>query len=261
MTWTDDLARDVRLAGRTLVHDRGFSRAVIAVLAFGIALAVAIFSIANTVLRRPLPVHDQDRVVVLWGTAEGSVRNLPLTPPHFDRFRRKARALQGVAGTLSGDAWPQGVREGHRVLLLNVGPVTGNFFDVLGCTPVLGRPLRADDDLIGAAPVAVISHAAWRRLFAGEPGVIGRRLTLHQRAVTYTIVGVAPPGLEYPTGTDVWVPLTPLRPPEVVPIGRLSPGTTPQQAAAELGASFRREPSSGWRDLMGVATPLPVIVL
>ena len=68
---------------------------------------------------------------MLWGTAEGSVRYLPLTPGHFERFRREARTLEDVAGTISIDAWPQAVREGERALLLNVGAVTGNFFRVL----------------------------------------------------------------------------------------------------------------------------------
>lgn len=261
MKWIADLMHDVRFAGRMLVRNRGFSAAVVGALAFGIGLAVAMFTIADTVLRRPLPLHEQDRVVVLWGAAEGSVRNLPLTATHFERFRREARTLQEVAGTISADPWPQAAREGDRALLLNLGVVTGNFFHVLRTRPLLGRALRADDDVKGAAPVAVISHRIWRRLFAGAPGVVGRRLVLHHRHTTYTIVGVAPPGLEFPTGTDVWVPLAPFEAGETVPIGRLAPGATAAQAAAELRASFRRERSSGWRNLSAVATPLPLLIV
>jgi putative ABC transport system permease protein len=261
MHWIDDLTQDLRHGVRALVHNPGFSGATIGVLAFGIGLAVAMFTIANTVLLRPLPVHEQDRVVVLWGAAEGSVRHLPLTAGHFERFRREARALGEVAGTISEGAWPQTTRDGHRVLLLNVGPVTGNFFRVLGSRPVLGRTLRPDDDAIGAAPVAVISYGIWRRLFAHDPGVLGRRLALHERDTTYTIVGVAPAGLEFPTGTDVWVPLAPFEPGEAVPIGRLAAGATRAQAAAELQASFRRERSRGWRGLSAVATPLSLLIV
>ena len=261
MKWFDDLRHDLRLAARSLWRDVWFSAAAIAVLAVGIGLAVAMFTIASTVLRRPLPIHDQGRVVVLWGTADRSVRYWPLTPQHFERFRRNAQTLQSVAGTISIDAWPQAVREGERALLLNVGAVTGNFFGVLGSPAILGRTLRGDDDVVGAAPVAVISHATWRRLFAAEATVLGRRLTLHQHDTTYTVVGVAPPGLEFPTGTDVWVPLAVFGAPEVVPIGRLAAGATLAQAAAELRASFAREPSSEWRGLSAVATPVRILVV
>src|SRR5688572_8743153 len=94
MKWIADLTQDVRFAARMLVRNPGFSAAAVGALAFGIGLAVAMFTIADTVLRRPLPLHEQDRVVVLWGAAEGSVRNLPLTATHFERFRREAGTLQ-----------------------------------------------------------------------------------------------------------------------------------------------------------------------
>jgi len=261
MRWLDELIQDVRLALRTTIRAPAFAGTAIALLAAGIGLAVSTFTVANAVLRRPLPVRDQDRVVVLWGAAEGSVRNLPLTLGHFDRFRRDARTLVEVAGTMSAEAWPQAAREGRRELLLSVGVVTGNFCRVLGSPALLGRTLRSDDDVVGAAPVAVISHAAWRRLFNGEHTVLGRRVTLHQRGTTYTIVGVAPPGLEFPAGTDLWVPLAPFGAPEVVPIGRLVPGVTLAQAEEELRASFLRDASSEWRGSRAVARPLRLVVV
>jgi len=261
MRWTNALAHDLRLGARTLAHNPGFAASAITILAFGIGLSVVVFTVANSVLRRPLPIHDADRVVVLWGTAKGSVRNLPLTPDHFASFRREARLLQGVAATISAGSWPMAVRDGSRAFLINVGPVTGNFFAVLGTNPVLGRTLRPDDDVLGAAPVAVISYRAWHTFFGGEPRVIGHRLSLHQRRTTYTIVGVAPAGLGFPTGTDLWVPVTPFGMLEAVPLGRLAPGVTITQAAAELRASFQRRPASEWRGLSAVATPLPVLLL
>jgi putative ABC transport system permease protein len=259
--WIDDVAQDFQLAARLLARAPGFSAVVMAVLAVGIGVSVAMLTVANTVLFRPLPIQDPDRVVVLWGAAKDSIRNLPLTADHFARFRHEARLLEDVAGALSADSWPQPVRIGDRALLLNVGAVTGNYFDVLGCRPVVGRALRVDDDAMGAAPVAVISHAVWRRLFEGDPRVIGRRLTLHQRRTTYTIVGVAPPGLEFPKGTDVWLPFVPFEPIEAVPLGRLVPGATATQAAAELQASFRRDASGEWRDVGAVAATLPRVLV
>ena len=253
--------QEVRLAVRTLVRNPGFAGASIVTLGCGIGLAVAMFTVFEAVLRRPLPMREQERVVVLWGESPGSVRRLPLTYEHFQRFREEARTLAEVAGALNAGAWPHAVRDIHRTSTLNLGAVTGNFFRVLGSSPVVGRMLQPDDDVKGAAPVMVISHGLWRRYFGGDRGVIGRRLTLVQRQVTYTVVGVAPPGLEFPTGADVWVPLVPFSTLEVVPLGRLAPTATPALAAAELHASFRRDASGARREVAAAAEPLPELIV
>lgn len=195
--WFDDLRQDLRLAVRTLVRSPGFTGAAVLVLAFGIGLAVAMFTVFNAGLRRPLPMREQERVVALWWEAEGNPRKMPLTYGTFERLREEAGTLDDIAGTMGDRAWPLAVREGGRALLLDVAPVTGNFFRMLGSQPFLGRMLRPQDDVVGASPVMVISHALWRRHFGGAPDAIGRRLTLHQRGLTYTVVGVAPPGPDY----------------------------------------------------------------
>ena len=255
------MIQEVRVAVRTLVRDPGFAGASIVTLGCGIGLAVAMFTVFEAVLRRPLPMREQERVVVLWGESPGSVRRLPLTYEHFKRFREEARTLEEVAGALNAGAAPHAVRDVHRTSTLNVGAVTGNFFRVLGSSPVVGRMLQPDDDVTGAAPVMVISHGLWRRYFGGDRGVIGRRLTLVQREVTYTVVGVAPPGLEFPTGADLWVPLVPFSTLEVVPLGRLAPTATPALAAAELRASFRRDASGPRREVTAAAEPLPELIV
>ena len=127
---------------------------------------------------------------MLWGEAGGSMRTLPLTPQHFERFRKEARTLQEVAGTVSIDSWAQPVRDGEQTFRVNLSPVTGNFFVVLGSKAVLGRTLVPDDDHPGAAPVAVLSYSLWRGQFAGNPAVLGRRLELRNSRVV-TVVGVA----------------------------------------------------------------------
>jgi predicted permease len=258
--WLRDARQDLWGGCRRLTRDLGATTAVVLVLACGIALSVAIFAVADTMLRRPLPVADQERVVVLWGEAGGSMRTLPLTPQHFERFRHETRTLQEVAGTLSIDAWAQPVRDGEQTFRVNVSPVTGNFFAVLGSSAVLGRTLVHDDDHPGAAPVAVLSYALWRGQYAGNPAVLGRRLELRNSRVI-TVVGVAPPGLEYPTGTELWVPFATISAGEVIPIGRLSSPATAGDAAAELRASFEREPKSEWRGLRGSVVPLPSLIL
>jgi putative ABC transport system permease protein len=258
--WLHDGREDLWFGCRRLTRDLDATVAVVLVLACGIGLSVAMFAVADTVLRRPLPVLDQERIVVLWGEAGGSMRTLPLTPQHFERFRNEARTLQEVAGTLSIDSWAQPVRDGEQTFRVNLSPVTGNFFVVLGSKAVLGRTLVPDDDHPGAAPVAVLSYSLWRGQFAGDPAVLGRRLELRNARVV-SVVGVAPPGLEYPADTEIWVPFQSVSAGEVVPLGRLAAQATPQQAAAELRASFEREPKSEWGGLGAAAVPLPSLIL
>ena len=260
LRWLHDAREDLRFGGRRLTRDLNATIAIVLVLACGIGLSVAMFAVADTMLRRPLPVHEQGRVVVLWGEAGGSMRTLPLTPQHFERFRNEARTLQAVAGTISIESWAQSVRDGEQVFPVNLSPVTGNFFVVLGSNAVLGRMLVPDDDHPGAAPVAVLSYAIWRGRFAGNPAVLGRRLELRNSRVV-TVVGVAPPGLEYPTGTEIWVPFADFSAVEVMPLGRLAPQATRQEAAAELRASFEREVKSEWRGLRAAAVGLPSLLL
>jgi predicted permease len=258
--WLHDARDDLWSGWRRLTRDLRGTAAVVLVLASGIGLSVAMFAVADTVLRRPLPVADQQRIVVLWGEAGGSMRTLPLAPKHFDRFRSESRALQEVAGTLSIDSWAQPVRDGDQTFRANISPVTGNFFAVLGSNAVLGRTLEAADDHPGAPPVAVIGYSMWRGRFASDPAVLGRRLQLRNSRVV-AVVGVAPLGLEYPTGTDVWVPFATFSAVEVMPIGRLSSGATAQDAADELRASFDREANTEWRGLRAAAVPLPSLIV
>jgi len=258
--WLRDARQDFRFGTRRLIRDPGVTTAVVLVLALGIGLSVAMFAVANTMLRRPLPVLDQDRVVVLWGEAGGSMRTLPLAPEHFERFRKEAQALQEVAGTLSIDSWAQPVRDGEETFRANLSPVTGNFFVALGSNAVLGRALVPDDDHPGSDPVAVLSYSLWRGRFGGNPAVLGRRLELRNSRVV-TVVGVAPPGLEYPTSTEIWVPFASHAEIEVVPIGRLSPDASARDAAEELRASFERERRSEWRGLRADAVSLPALML
>src|SRR5262249_36801040 len=137
---------------------------------------------------------------------------------------------------------------------------TGNFFSVLGSRAHLGRMLNADDDRVGAAPVAVISDSLWRGEFASDQAVLGRRFALTNSRV-FTIVGVAPAGLDYPAGTEIWIPFSMFAVPEVTAIERLHPGVSGSDAAAELRASFSREPDGHGRSLGARATAFRTLVL
>ncbi len=258
--WLASVVQDVRLGCRSVSRSAAFTALAVLVLGCGIGFSVAIFSVADVVLRRPLPIEDEAGVVVLWGRAVRSMRTLPLTPAHFDRYRREARALRDVAGTVAVDSWAQAVRDGDDTFRANLSPVTGNFFSVLGVTPVVGRTLREEDDRAGAPPVAVISYSFWRRRYASNPAVLGRRLALQSDHV-FTVIGVAPAGLEYPGGTEIWIPFAAFPTPEVTPLGRLRAGVSARDAERELQASFNREPTREWTGLAGAATPIRALIV
>ena len=262
---------DVRVAARSLRRTPGFSLTAIATLALGIGLATAVFTVANTVLLRELPVRDQNRLVALWGEkADGTFPHFPFELHQARDFTRSARSFDGVAFAAYEGAWPTPFRDGENITRLSRALVSGDFFDVLGAQPALGRGLRADDDVVGAAPVVVLSHGAWQRQFGGDRSVIGRQLVLYENGVAHTIVGVLPPGLEYPRGAELWAALVPAKTragtdstfAHVDVIGRLAAGATAASASAEASAYYRATPgfvSQG--EVRGVAQTLPRLIL
>lgn len=263
------LPQHVRVGLRSLRHAPGFAATAIVTLAVGIGLSTAVFTVADALLLRRLPVRDQDRVVVLWGeTRDGRFANFPLDVTDAREFARRARALEQVAFFAYEGAWPQVVRDGDHYSSLRRALVTGDYFDVLGARPVLGRALRATDDVYGAAPVVVLSYSAWQQKFGGDPTVLGRQIIMHETGVVHTIVGVMPQGLDYPRGTDFWATIFASAPSDKLAlrsfhlIGRLAPGATPANARDELTAYFgRADAPRATRTVRGVVHTLPRVIL
>src|SRR5947207_9014112 len=258
------MLRDVRHALRSLSRTPGFALTAIVTLALGIGLATAVFTVADALLLRRLPVRDQDRLVVLWGEAPDRGFDYPLRLDEAREFARRTRSLSQVAFFGYEGAWPMPIRDGERIARLRGAIVSGEFFDVLGAQPVLGRALHAADDVVGAAPVLVLSHGVWQRQFGGDANVLGRQIVMYGNGVAHTIVGVMPQGLDYPRGADMWRPLVPARTrpgtdstvADVEVIGRLRPGATAAHARDELTTFLRRDEASPWqRDWHGVAQP------
>lgn len=242
----------------------GFAVLAILTLALGIGLSTAVFTVADALLLRRLPVRDQDRLVFLWGTLpKRGFEHRPFTYQEARDFARASRTLERVGFVWYQGAWPAAVRDGDDVFRLRRAIVSGEYFDVLGARALLGRALRASDDVLGAPPVAVLSYSAWRQRFGGNPHIVGHRLQAFQ-TVQYTIVGVMPPGLELPRGTELWAPLLPSLPVQYADldaVGRLAPGATAASARVELTAFLRRS-NAGWRgDVQGVVRSLPEVVL
>jgi putative ABC transport system permease protein len=263
------MLQTIRVAERQLRRTPGFAVLTVLILALGIGLSVAVFTVAEALLLRPLPVREEDRLVALWGRMRnGSFDHFPLGLDASHDFVRRTRRLERVGFAAYEGAWPITLRDERGSLRLRRAVVSGNLFEVLGVRPVLGRTLLASDDVTGAAPVLVLSYGAWQNRFGGDPRVLGRRLTVYENAVTYRIVGVMPRGLDYPNGTDIWLPImstVPAKSLEYVAVdivGRLAPNATAAAARDELSAFFlRRGGPIAERDLRGVVTTLPHLVL
>lgn len=262
------LLRNCRLGLRNIRHAPGFATAAILTLALGIGLATAVFTVANALLVRRLPVRAQDRIVVLAGRSK-DLATFPVSIADVRDFARRTHALQTTAYFLYQGAAPASVQEADgRVTRLRRALVSGTFFDVLGTQPVLGRTLRADDDLPGAAPVLVLSYGTWHQRFGGDPHVLGRRVAMYGSGTTYTIVGVMPLGLDFPSGTDFWAPIASSMSAATVSvmsfelIGRLRAGATPAHARDELTAFLQRPDASAFsRRLSGAVHTLPRLIL
>jgi putative ABC transport system permease protein len=264
----DSLWRTVRVGFRSLRRTPGFSVTAVLTLAIGIGLSTAVFTVAEALLIRRFPVADQDRIVLLWGeTADGRFKNFPLDYTDVRRFVGASRSLQRAAYLQFEQTWPTTFRDGDRISTLRQSLVSGDFFSVLGARPALGRALTPDDDLAGAAPVAVLSWTAWQRQFGGDRGVLGKRLTLHGSRVAFSIVGVMPQGLDYPRGVDFWAPIVPSTAPTALPlmaydvIGRLAPGATPATARTEISSFFRASGDAFMREVRGVVHTLPSLII
>ncbi len=237
--------QDFRMAWRAVRRAPAFALVAMLTLAVGIGGTTAMFAIVQGVLLRPLPVRNQDQVIVAWqGSPAAAATRWPFQADDLRMLSGSTRVLETVAGV--------GYQSPARVVAIEEGvagyvrlaPVTGNFFDVLGIGPVLGRGLTPSDDVIGAAPVALVTYGLWQRRYGGSPAVIGRPLIINERR--FTVVGVMPGDVDYPRGVEVWVPVTPFAASianptfrdavatELQMVARMRPGFTTDHAAAEL---------------------------
>jgi predicted permease len=197
--------QDLRFATRLIVKHPGFTAIAVLCLALGIGANCAIFSIIDAVLLRPLPYDDPDRIVMVWN--QQLQRDLPrlwVSEPEFFDYQVRNEVFSDTAGyfypvsqVLSGQDEPE---------RLKVAIVSGRFFPLLGVAPVVGRTFGPEEDVPGNEAVVVLSHGFWQRRFAGDPGVVGKRLTLSGN--DFTILGVMPADFRFfPSEVELFVPL------------------------------------------------------
>jgi putative ABC transport system permease protein len=252
----EDLWRDLSFGLRMMRKNPWFSAVAVMTLALGIGSTTAVFRLVNAVLLRALPYKDPQNLVFLYEPND-HIPNVPVeafSPFNADFYdlRQQSTSFAALAlFTIDG----MKLSMGGASVRVGGSRVTGEFFQVLGISPELGRTVDADDDQPGKGQVAVISHAMWQSRFGSDQGVLGKNLLLDDRP--FRIVGVMPPGFAFPHGlesietadktTDVWVPWA-MTPQERASrddnqgnaIGRLRPGVSPAQAQAEVGAIAAR---------------------
>jgi putative ABC transport system permease protein len=195
MGWTLEMIwRDVRHSTRALRRSPGFTAAAIVILSLGIGANTAVFSIFSAALLRPLPYPGEDRIVAIWEKRlrEDSARS-PVSVADFLDWRTLSKNLSSIALYESAR---QTITSADRVELAPSARVTAGFFEALGVQPLLGRTFRVADENPGGQRVAILSHRAWRLRFGGDPGIIGRSVTVGGEPAE--VVGVLAEEFRYP---------------------------------------------------------------
>jgi putative ABC transport system permease protein len=241
------LMQDVRYAIRGLRARAGFSIVCIAVLALGIGANAAVFSVLNGVLLKPLPYREPDRLVQIWETNPlMNWTNATVAPANLLDWRERNQSFTDIAfylgrdgkGAHINDATLTGGADPERVRAMDV---SGNFFEVLGVEPALGRVLRQSDTREGELRAIVLSNAFWRRRFGGDPAAVGTRVEID--GISTEIAGVMRPGFYIPgVDADFWAPnrlsierqRAMRRPHWLRTVGRLKPGVTLDAARADM---------------------------
>jgi putative ABC transport system permease protein len=196
----DTLLKDISYGIRSLLKHPGFTALVIVTLALGIGASTAIFSVVNSVLLRPLPYRQADRIVAIQELNAQGTRG-QVTPANFLDWRAQNTVFEHLAAILTRPANLANQDQAERI---DLAMTSANFFSVFSAEPLHGRFFIPSDEQAGHAPVVVLSHALWQRRFASDPQLVGKPITID--GASYTVVGIAPAGFQYPDKTEVWVP-------------------------------------------------------
>ncbi len=250
--WLERLRRDIRYGTRTLVRTPGFSIIAIVVMALGIGANVALLTVVRSVLLKPLPFKDTDRLVRLFeADAQGRFQDSIVAGGTFAAWKQQAHSFEGMAATrrvsynLSGTS-------GQLPELADAYTASWNLLPLLGVQPALGRSFLSDDDRPSAGAVTMLSWGLWKRRYGGDPGILGKTILLDARP--YTVIGILPVWFTYPdTRVQLWTALYHEKPPSLMElhtahnfdvIALLKRGVSIPQATADLSniqAQIRRQ--------------------
>lgn len=245
--WMTGLWGDLRFGLRSLGKSPGLVAIALVTLALGIGTNAAIFSVVNAALLRPLPFAEPDRLVTFWGSApEMGLPEFVYPDALYVYYRTRSRVLEDVSAYSTFTMTLTGAGEPER---LSGAFVTADFFRLLGRMPREGRAFLPQEEAKDRNQVTVLSHGLWQRRFGGDPGIVGRSLTLD--GSPFIVVGVMPPGFDFPNRSALWIPLG--TDPQSLDcwchptLGRLRPGRSPEDARLEIA----RLSDDFWREREG----------
>ncbi|MCW5964363.1 MAG: ABC transporter permease [Bryobacterales bacterium] len=232
--------RDLRLGGRTMVRRPGFAAIVVATLGLGIGATTTVFSLVDSVLLRPLPYPESERLVAVFETKPSdSLARTPVSPGRLADWQELNQSFETLAGSRMDVLTDTSGADAARLPAAFVSP---RFFEVLRTEAAMGRTFHPDEERFGGPAVAVISDAFWRQRFSASAAVLGQTLTLS--AGRYIIIGVMPAAFQYPSAdTEIWV--ADRTTPQVLAlrearfyhaVGRLRTGVKAERAEADLVA-------------------------
>lgn len=266
--WLDVALQDLRYALRTMRRDYGFTLVAVAILALGIGANIAVFSVVDMILLRPLPFHDPQKLVWIAPADAVGLSSSTYSADAYDDLLAMNRSYEDVTGYYAFST-PDNLKltgTGEPTPLTGMG-VLGNFFHVLGVEPELGRSFTKDETVKGGPAVVMLSHAYWERQFGRDRGIVGRSITLN--GTPTTVVGVLPEtfdfGAAFAPGSkvDVFQPtiLDDIRNEgnTLALIARLKPGVTVSQSQAEAKTLFPKFYwSKKYPDSIGSYTARPI---
>src|SRR5215204_2674870 len=232
------IIKDLRFALRGLLKHRAFTAIAVVTLALGIGGSTSIFTVVNAALIRGLPYKSSDRLYHIWErTPQDKFSKREFSYPDYQDYEKNNVFEGGLAAYTGGGALLSVSGESENV---GAPRVSANFFSVLGVDPVLGRTFQAGEDQPNGPRVTVLTYGFWQRRFGGDPGIVGRALTINGES--YTVIGVLPASFQFALrNNDLWLPYQPTQNQLTRRflhgtnlIGRLKPGVTPEQAQSEM---------------------------
>jgi len=240
--WLEQLWQDIRYGLRMLAKNRGFTAVAVLTLALGIGANTAIFSVVDAALLRPLPFEHPDRIVQVMRHYPQGYKEAAVSVPVIVYWQNHSPVFDHVAAY---DFFSGGfnLSRGNEPERVSGTRVSAGFFPVLGVKPALGRTFSPEEDQPGGPRVVVLSERMWRTRFGAAPDLVGKTIALDSEAVT--VLGIMPAGFDFPSHTDVWVPLRlPVtshdRANDYFCIGRLKRGVTRQGSQAAMDVLQRR---------------------
>jgi putative ABC transport system permease protein len=231
--------QDLRYGARSLMRRKGFTAVAIITLALGIGANTAIFTIVNSVLLRPLPYPESEKLMIVGRYSAETPTVSDLSPPKFIFLRDDVQSFEALAATQ--ERLTDFLSDENQTDYIRSLMVSADFFRVLRVQPASGRAFTSEEDSPAGQPVVILSDGLWKRRFGADTGLIGKKITIN--SLTYTVIGIMPPNFEFLGPQDVFLPLrtdpaTQNEGHNYNVIGRLKDGITTDQARSELKVLF-----------------------